>query len=154
MLKVSSGLGKLTLSRSVHFGIFFVVLIECGASSCYPYRLILSFIFFLLFFNRYLFLNLLFLFRFKVMIILAWNGGSPSGIFDPAIFKKLLSIFITASVLKLGQGDMRLCFIRALNLCSGRTKGSMLDCEVFYIPYFYLLFYHIFLETLIFIRSQ
>lgn len=58
MLKVSSGLGKLTLLRSVHFGIFFVVLIECGASLSYPYRLILSFIFFLLFFNRYLFLFL------------------------------------------------------------------------------------------------
>ncbi|XP_074585983.1 callose synthase 3-like [Curcuma longa] len=44
-----------------------------------------------------------FILSLQVMIILAWNGGSPSGIFDPAIFKKLLSIFITASVLKLGQ---------------------------------------------------
>lgn len=78
------------------------------------------------------------------MIILAWNGGSPSGIFDPAIFKKLLSIFITASVLKLGQGEMILCFIRALNLCFGHTKGSMLDCEIFYIPCFYLLCFIIF----------
>lgn len=38
------------------------------------------------------------------MIILAWNGGSPSDIFDAGVFKKILSIFITAAFLKLGQG--------------------------------------------------
>ncbi|GMH11510.1 hypothetical protein Nepgr_013351 [Nepenthes gracilis] len=40
----------------------------------------------------------------QAMIIVAWNGsGEPSAIFDPDIFKKVLSIFITASILKLGQ---------------------------------------------------
>jgi hypothetical protein len=38
------------------------------------------------------------------MIILAWNGGTPSDIFDAEVFKQVLSIFISAAVLKLGQG--------------------------------------------------
>ncbi|KAK6138372.1 hypothetical protein DH2020_027888 [Rehmannia glutinosa] len=38
------------------------------------------------------------------MIIIAWNGsGDPSSIFDSNVFKKVLSIFITAAILKLGQ---------------------------------------------------
>ncbi|KAJ6809888.1 callose synthase 3-like [Iris pallida] len=44
-----------------------------------------------------------FILSLQVMIILAWNGGSPSGIFDDVVFKKVLSIFITAAILKLGQ---------------------------------------------------
>ncbi|KAK6164246.1 hypothetical protein DH2020_001110 [Rehmannia glutinosa] len=40
----------------------------------------------------------------KAMIIIAWNGsGQPSSIFDANVFKKVLSIFITAAILKLGQ---------------------------------------------------
>ncbi|KAL3500760.1 hypothetical protein ACH5RR_039853, partial [Cinchona calisaya] len=40
----------------------------------------------------------------QAMIIVAWNGsGQPSSIFDPQVFKKVSSIFITAGVLKLGQ---------------------------------------------------
>ncbi|CAH9106641.1 unnamed protein product [Cuscuta epithymum] len=40
----------------------------------------------------------------QAMIIIAWNGtGEPSGIFDAGILKKVLSIFITASILKLAQ---------------------------------------------------
>ena len=35
------------------------------------------------------------------MIIIAWNGGAPSDIFDARVFKKVLSIFITAAILKL-----------------------------------------------------
>lgn len=38
------------------------------------------------------------------MIILAWNGGTPSDIFDSGVFKQVLSIFITAAILKLGGG--------------------------------------------------
>jgi len=38
------------------------------------------------------------------MIIIAWNGGTPSDIFDRGVFKQVLSIFITAAILKLGQG--------------------------------------------------
>lgn len=39
------------------------------------------------------------------MIIVAWNGsGNPSSIFTAGVFKKVLSIFITAAILKLGQG--------------------------------------------------
>jgi len=39
------------------------------------------------------------------MIIVAWNGtGDPSAIFDANVFKKVLSVFITAAILKLGQG--------------------------------------------------
>ncbi|PPE02772.1 hypothetical protein GOBAR_DD00187 [Gossypium barbadense] len=39
-----------------------------------------------------------------VMIIVAWNGnGQPSSIFTGDVFKKVLSVFITAAILKLGQ---------------------------------------------------
>ncbi|KVI09417.1 1,3-beta-glucan synthase subunit FKS1-like, domain-1 [Cynara cardunculus var. scolymus] len=38
------------------------------------------------------------------MIIVAWNGsGDLTSIFDSDVFKKVLSVFITASILKLGQ---------------------------------------------------
>ncbi|XP_043691872.1 callose synthase 3-like isoform X2 [Telopea speciosissima] len=40
----------------------------------------------------------------QAMIIVAWNGsGQPSSIFDADVFKKVLSVFITAAILKLGQ---------------------------------------------------
>jgi len=40
------------------------------------------------------------------MIIIAWNGsGKLSSIFDGDIFKQVLSIFITAAILKLAQGS-------------------------------------------------
>ncbi|KAL0389397.1 UNVERIFIED_CONTAM: Callose synthase 3 [Sesamum calycinum] len=40
----------------------------------------------------------------QAMIIIAWNGsGQPSSVFDADVFKKVLSIFITAAILKLGQ---------------------------------------------------
>ncbi|KAG8485647.1 hypothetical protein CXB51_018869 [Gossypium anomalum] len=40
----------------------------------------------------------------QVMIIVAWNGnGQPSSIFMGNVFKKVLSVFITAAILKLGQ---------------------------------------------------
>lgn len=47
---------------------------------------------------------LLFLCFMQAMIIIAWNGGTPSDIFDAGVFKQVLSIFITAAILKLGQG--------------------------------------------------
>lgn len=41
----------------------------------------------------------------KAMTIVAWNGsGQPSAIFNGDVFKKVLSVFITAAILKLGQG--------------------------------------------------
>ncbi|KAE8718759.1 Callose synthase 4 [Hibiscus syriacus] len=39
----------------------------------------------------------------QVMIIVAWNGGQPSSIFTGDVFKKVMSVFITAAILKLGQ---------------------------------------------------
>ncbi|KAL6341057.1 hypothetical protein AAG906_032172 [Vitis piasezkii] len=40
----------------------------------------------------------------QAMIIVAWNGsGEPSSIFSGDVFKKVLSVFITAAILKLGQ---------------------------------------------------
>uniref|UniRef100_A0A0D9VN45 1,3-beta-glucan synthase n=1 Tax=Leersia perrieri TaxID=77586 RepID=A0A0D9VN45_9ORYZ len=41
----------------------------------------------------------------QAMIIIAWNGGTPSDIFDAGVFKQVLSIFITAAILKLGQAS-------------------------------------------------
>nr|GEY52781.1 hypothetical protein [Tanacetum cinerariifolium] len=41
------------------------------------------------------------------MIIVAWNGdGNPTTMFDYDVFKKVLNVFITASILKLGQGEI------------------------------------------------
>ncbi|KAJ0942315.1 putative 1,3-beta-glucan synthase [Helianthus annuus] len=41
----------------------------------------------------------------QAVIIVAWNGdGNPTSIFESDVFKKVLSVFITASILKLGQG--------------------------------------------------
>ncbi|XP_039158721.1 callose synthase 3 [Eucalyptus grandis] len=40
----------------------------------------------------------------QAMIIVAWNGsGDPNALFTPDVFKKVLSIFITAPILKLVQ---------------------------------------------------
>ncbi|KAI3793712.1 hypothetical protein L1987_36333 [Smallanthus sonchifolius] len=40
----------------------------------------------------------------QAMIIVAWNGdGNPTSIFQSDVFEKVLSVFITASILKLGQ---------------------------------------------------
>ncbi|CAH9092140.1 unnamed protein product [Cuscuta europaea] len=45
-----------------------------------------------------------FILSLQAMIIVAWNGsGAPSSIFEGEVFKKVLSIFITASALKLAQ---------------------------------------------------
>lgn len=45
----------------------------------------------------------------EAMIIIAWNGsGDLSSIFDGNVFKKVLSIFITAAILKLVQGKHKL----------------------------------------------
>ncbi|URD74284.1 callose synthase [Musa troglodytarum] len=46
----------------------------------------------------------------QAMIVIAWNGGSPSAIFDAEVFKKVLSIFITAAILKLGQAVLDVIF--------------------------------------------
>ncbi|XP_062216922.1 callose synthase 3-like isoform X3 [Phragmites australis] len=51
-----------------------------------------------------------FILALQVMIILAWNGGSLSNIFDPVVFKKILSIFITSSILNLGQATLDIIF--------------------------------------------
>lgn len=51
---------------------------------------------------------------FKAMIIVAWNGtGQPSSIFTSDVFKKVLSVFITAAILKLGQGGSILLIMHA-----------------------------------------
>jgi hypothetical protein len=42
----------------------------------------------------------------QAMVIIAWNGGTPSDIFDKGVFTQVLSIFITAAVIKFGQGRL------------------------------------------------
>ncbi|KAL5719463.1 Callose synthase 3 [Ranunculus cassubicifolius] len=45
-----------------------------------------------------------FILALQAMIILGWNkSGSPSSMFEADVFKRVLSIFITAAILKLGQ---------------------------------------------------
>ncbi|KAJ3682000.1 hypothetical protein LUZ60_014573 [Juncus effusus] len=44
----------------------------------------------------------------QIMIILGWNGGALIDLFDPDVLKKILSIFITSSVLNLGQSILHL----------------------------------------------
>jgi callose synthase len=47
----------------------------------------------------------------QAMIIVAWNGsGTPGSIFRGDVFKKVLSVFITAAVLKLGQAMLDVVF--------------------------------------------
>ena len=42
----------------------------------------------------------------KAMIIIAWNGsGNLGSVFEAKVFKRVLSIFITAAILKLAQGN-------------------------------------------------
>lgn len=41
----------------------------------------------------------------KAMIIMAWDGGEPSSVFGAHVVKKVLSVFITAAIMKLGQGQ-------------------------------------------------
>jgi callose synthase len=46
-----------------------------------------------------------FIIALQIMVILAWSeGGSLGNIFDPLVFKRILSIFITSAILNLGQG--------------------------------------------------
>ncbi|CAN1850901.1 Callose synthase 2 [Linum perenne] len=42
-----------------------------------------------------------FILAFQAMFIIAWNSGSLTGIFDPDVFRSVLSIFITAAFLNL-----------------------------------------------------
>ncbi|TVU07520.1 hypothetical protein EJB05_40878 [Eragrostis curvula] len=46
----------------------------------------------------------------QAMIIIAWNGGTPSDIFDARVFKQVLSLFITAAILKLVQALLDIVF--------------------------------------------
>ena len=63
-----------------------------------------------------------FLICLQAMIIVAWNGsGDLSAVFEADVFKKVLSVFITASILKLGQG--RLC------RTSSRLKYGFCTCS-------------------------
>ncbi|PKI61075.1 hypothetical protein CRG98_018520, partial [Punica granatum] len=55
----------------------------------------------------------------QAMIIVAWNGtGDPTAVFSPDVFKKVLSVFITASILKLGQAVLDV-------ILSGKAHRSM-----------------------------
>lgn len=48
----------------------------------------------------------------QAMIIMAWSdSGQPTSIFVDDGFKKVLSLFITAAILKFAQGEDTLCFV-------------------------------------------
>ncbi|KAK2977668.1 hypothetical protein RJ640_015665 [Escallonia rubra] len=65
----------------------------------------------------------------QAMIIVAWNGsGQPSSIFDSGVFKKVLSVFITAAIMKLGQALLDV-------VLSWKARGSM----PFYVKLRYIL---------------
>ncbi|RYR20892.1 hypothetical protein Ahy_B03g066119 isoform B [Arachis hypogaea] len=43
----------------------------------------------------------------EAMIIVAWNGsGNPSAIFNGDVFKKVMSVFIIAAIMKLRQATL------------------------------------------------
>ncbi|XBH82000.1 hypothetical protein VPH35_107468 [Triticum aestivum] len=50
----------------------------------------------------------------QAMVIVAWNGGTPGDIFDAGVFKQVLSIFITAAVMKMGQAKNNIGVVIAL----------------------------------------
>eukprot|EP00249_Psilotum_nudum_P020969 c27917_g2_i1 orf=518-4456(+) len=53
-----------------------------------------------------------FILALQAMIVVAWNGrGSPLSIFDTRVFKKVLSIFITAAILRLLQAILDIAFM-------------------------------------------
>ncbi|KAK9283428.1 hypothetical protein L1049_011670 [Liquidambar formosana] len=55
----------------------------------------------------------------QAMIIIAWNGsGNPSSIFEGGVFKEVLSVFITAAILKLAQAVLDI-------ILSWRARQSM-----------------------------
>lgn len=65
----------------------------------------------------------------KAMIILAWNGsGELSSVFTGDIFKKVLSVFITAAILKLGQGMSVVMLFTVCNI----AKLSMFIYYIFF----------------------
>ena len=66
------------------------------------------------------------------MVILAWNGGSPGDIFDGVVFKKILSFFITAAVLKLTQGTLITSVIFQVQYAGSFSLDIMaVSCDVF-----------------------
>ena len=51
------------------------------------------------------------------MIIMAWSdSGQPTSIFEDDGFKKVLSLFITAAILKFAQGEDGPCFFHLSHL--------------------------------------
>ncbi|KAI4995354.1 hypothetical protein ZWY2020_035257 [Hordeum vulgare] len=52
-----------------------------------------------------------FILALQIMVILAWSeGGSLGNIFDPLVFKEILSIFITSAMLNFGRATLDLIF--------------------------------------------
>ncbi|RYR52035.1 hypothetical protein Ahy_A06g026961 [Arachis hypogaea] len=81
---------------------------------------------------------LLLLLLLRAMIIVAWNGsGNPSAIFNGDVFKKVLSVFITAAILKLGQEVMKLLYVNSLECGSDETVIPLLSEYVADIKYNY-----------------
>lgn len=111
-LQEIGGWEKLILWKSDHFGIFLEASTECGVSLyCACRYASLNFHVFhaaIALFSDFSYFSMLMVrivSSIKAMIIIAWNGtGQPSAVFDANVFKKVLSIFITAAIMKLGQG--------------------------------------------------
>ncbi|KAL5200816.1 hypothetical protein ABZP36_035170 [Zizania latifolia] len=77
--------------------IFLILSLQVGCSRAFIHFLgYFPFLFANIFLMSYILIH--------AMIIIVWNGGAPSDIFDVGVLKQVLSIFITAAVLKLGQG--------------------------------------------------
>ena len=59
----------------------------------------------------------------KAMIIIAWNdSGELSSIFHGDVFKKVLSIFITAAILKLAQGRGKIEWLYIFKYIFGQSR--------------------------------
>jgi hypothetical protein len=57
------------------------------------------------------------------MIIISWHGtGSPTEIFNGSVFKEVLSVFITASILKFLQGTYSLSLLSSSHFCLFRNE--------------------------------
>ena len=77
------------------------------------------------------------------MIIVAWNGsGKPSAVFSGDVFKKVLSVFITAAILKLGQGKKE-CNLRCyINLVFVSISNINPSSSIWQWMQSYLLFFN------------
>lgn len=68
------------------------------------------------------------------MIIVAWNGDLGDVVTNGDVFKKVLSVFITAAILKFGQGKWEACFDTQKKKVAFNLSGTSFSIYIFLLP--------------------